>query len=107
MLVYPYFHKVEAQLGMEMEEILLQEEKYWRKKSRINWLKVDKRNTRFFHMSTVTQRRHNRITCLKNPLGNWVLEDSILREMARNFYSSLYTKEPTSQVKFSAGVFYG
>jgi hypothetical protein len=39
----------------------IQEEIYWRQRSRINWLQHGDMNTRFFHHTTKDRRRRNKI----------------------------------------------
>ena len=33
------------------------------------------RNTNFFHNSVLIRRRKNRITCMKDSIGNWITGD--------------------------------
>jgi len=54
------------------ENLCKQEEIFWRKKSKVQWLKEGERNTRFFHRSTMVNRAHNRISSIKDEEGNWV-----------------------------------
>lgn len=72
---------------------MLQEEVYWKEKSRITWLKEGEQNTRFFHLSTLAHRRHSRVHGLKDSTGQWQTEESTLQQMARDFYLQLYSKE--------------
>ena len=41
-------------------------------KSRITWLVQGDRNTSFYHTSALVRRRRNRISCLKDSVGNWI-----------------------------------
>ncbi|KAK3193470.1 hypothetical protein Dsin_024780 [Dipteronia sinensis] len=41
------------------------EERYWRQRSRIDWLKYGDRNTHFFHMTSSVRRAHNNISGLR------------------------------------------
>eukprot|EP00253_Pinus_taeda_P008591 PITA_08591 len=50
----------------EWENLCKQEEIFWRKKSRVQWLKEGERNTKFFHRSTMVNRAHNRIYSIKD-----------------------------------------
>ncbi|XP_026429771.1 uncharacterized protein LOC113326219 [Papaver somniferum] len=49
--------------------LLKLEETFWRKKSRISWLRERDMNTRFFHTSTLTRRKRNSIVMLKDDKG--------------------------------------
>lgn len=46
-----------------------QEEIFWRQKSRVQWLKGE-HNTKFFHISTMENRAHNKISLIKDEDGN-------------------------------------
>ncbi len=48
----------------EWEMLCNQEEIFWKQKSRVKWLKEGKRNTKFFHRSTIENRTHNRISSI-------------------------------------------
>eukprot|EP00253_Pinus_taeda_P022189 PITA_22189 len=48
------------------ENLCKQKEIFWRQKSRVQWLKEGKRNTRFFHTSTMANKAHNRISSIKD-----------------------------------------
>lgn len=57
-----------------LEEVLAREEIHWKQKSREQWLREGDRNTKFFHMSALKHRAHNRISKLRSKDG--VLHDS-------------------------------
>lgn len=42
--------------------LFTQEERFWLKKSRVNWMKKCDGNTRYFNTSTVIKRKKNLIT---------------------------------------------
>lgn len=56
-------------LQREWDNICQQEEIFWRQKSRVQWIKEGKRNTRFFHKSTMEHRAHNKTTKIIDPQG--------------------------------------
>ncbi|KAK4490473.1 hypothetical protein RD792_001150, partial [Penstemon davidsonii] len=70
----PFLSSLEKYLIEEYNEILKQEELFWFQKSRTQWLSQGDRNTRFYHMTTISRRRRNKITALKinafNALNN-------------------------------------
>lgn len=61
--------KLADSLQDEWEERCLQEETFWRYKSRSQWIKELERNIKFFNKSTMTHRAHNKITKLKDSQG--------------------------------------
>lgn len=61
----------------------------------MQWLVCGGRNTKFFHMLVKSRTRCNRIIQLKDPNGLWCIEETKLRDMARTFYVTLYTRDPS------------
>lgn len=57
--------KLEEKLMTEMDNILLQEEVYWKQQARMLWLKDGERNTKFFNSWAKQRKRENRIHQLK------------------------------------------
>lgn len=97
--------KLELRLKAERKEILLQEELLWKQKSRCEWLKAGKGNTRFFHTSTLVQRRRNHVEALQNDSGEWVVDTASLKDMAVNFYAQLFQSDTNVSVEFTQGHF--
>lgn len=50
------------------------------------------RNTRYFHASVVTRRCWNQIVQLKDNKGKWCTDEAQLKQMAYEFYKTLYSK---------------
>ncbi|KAF7811782.1 reverse transcriptase [Senna tora] len=95
-----YLSDLQKQLWEEYENILTQEELLWMQKSREQWIIHGDRNTRFFHTSTMIRRKRNRIEALKNNQGEWVFEDETLKNMAVEYFTSLYTDDMTLQTPY-------
>lgn len=67
---------------------------YWKQKARIQWLADGDRNTKFFHASVKQKQRRNLIVQLRDAFGAWCSNATRLKELARQFYIQLYTKDP-------------
>lgn len=65
----------------------------WKQKSRGLWLKEGDRNTKFFHLSTIIQHRHNNIDAIKNEEGTWVAGSSHIRQHFLHIYKDLFEEE--------------
>ena len=63
---------MEAPLSVELNEWLEREELKWKQKSRELWLKEGDRNSKFFHLSTLVQRRRNQIANIKLEDSSWI-----------------------------------
>lgn len=81
---YQNGHKVQNTLEIEI---------LWKQKSRELWLKKGDRNTKFFHLSTIIQRRHNNIDAIKFEDGSWVTSSKDIRLPFFNSFKSMFTKE--------------
>jgi hypothetical protein len=65
--------RLEQRLQRELNDILRKEELMWYQRSRAKWLQDGDRNTRYYHLKTVSRRRRNNIIMLKNDSGLKVL----------------------------------
>lgn len=78
----PGLLSLERELKREWSDILLQEELLWLQKSRIDWLKLGDKNTKFLHTSTLLRRRRNKIAMLQKEDGEWVSDKQELNDLA-------------------------
>ena len=92
---------LENQLVSEYSLILMQEEEFWALKSRLNKATFGDRNTSFFHVSTIMRRHRNKIRCIKDTVGNWLMEENKVKEYIRNGFKSLYTTKLTLSARTS------
>ena len=83
--------RLEDQLIEEYSSILLQEEEFWALKSRINAAAFGDRNTSYFHMNTVVRRQRNKIRCLKDGMGEWIVEEQTVKEHILKEFMKLYS----------------
>lgn len=81
---------LEKELSLEYTTILNQEEEFWALKSRIDWQILGDRNTAFCHIKTITHRKHNKIICLKDNLGNWVDFQDQVMDIILNGFKKIY-----------------
>lgn len=56
---------------VELKAVLKEEERYWRLKSRTQWIQVGDKNTKLFHAQMVKRRRCNKIMGLEDDQGVW------------------------------------
>lgn len=71
--------KLESKLKKEWAEVLLQKELLWLQKSRIDWLRLGDRNTKFFHTIMLVRNRRNKVEALKNGEGDWITDSDKLK----------------------------
>lgn len=83
----------EDKLRLELHEILKQEEIFWHPKSRTKWITNGDRNTRFFHISTMSPRKRNKIDRLPSEEVVWIEDQDALKNMAVRYFQNLLTDE--------------
>jgi hypothetical protein len=81
-------------ISREVEASILQEEIFWRQKSRIRWLKEEDKCTKFFHLVANANLRNNSIDSLIVN-GSPTSDPAIISDHIVSFYDSLFT-EPLS-----------
>ncbi|KAK4708343.1 hypothetical protein R3W88_029268 [Solanum pinnatisectum] len=86
-----FLHDLESSLLQDYDNLLAVEKEFWKTKSRINWLIEGDANTSFFHTSTINRRRRNRITFIKDGVGNLLKDQDQLNTHIANFFRKLYT----------------
>ena len=86
---------MEAALSLELDDWLLRDELRLKQKSRELWLKEGDQNSRFFHLSTLVQRRRNRIKEIKLEDGSWINNRYGIQSYFEENFKTLYrTSEP-------------
>lgn len=78
------------EIQTEIEYVFDLEEKYWRQRARIEWLKAGDKNSKFFHLSTLKRRHQNSILKLKNDEGLWVSETTEIHSTIAGFFQRLF-----------------
>ncbi|XP_028791002.1 uncharacterized protein LOC114746888 [Neltuma alba] len=82
--------KLQRNLWLELEDILIKEDILWALKAKSNWFSLRDKNTKYFHAQANGRRRRNRIKALKNQLGNWVDDTDQIKSLATEFFSDLF-----------------
>ncbi|GKV40167.1 hypothetical protein SLEP1_g47835 [Rubroshorea leprosula] len=92
----PFLLNLEDILSKEYQTILKYEEDLWFMKSRVQWIQKGDKNSKFFHVSTIKRRSHNRILGLKDLNGNWCFDakdiNSLITSHFRNLYNSSHVQ---------------
>lgn len=70
--------------------MLNQESELWALKSRINWAMQGDRNIAFFYMSTLIRRKRNKITTIKNSVGEWLLDEKEVKDYVQKGFQDIY-----------------
>ncbi|XP_043725765.1 uncharacterized protein LOC122672341 [Telopea speciosissima] len=80
-----------------LHDVLLQEEIFWKQKSRVRWLKKGERNTIFFHTAINVQRCIGRVEKIRDANGEWIQgTENIALEVAR-FFADAFSSQGVTQ----------
>ena len=80
-----------ATMQSKLASLLLQEESYWKQRSKIIfWLADGDTNNKFFHASTSARKRKNMVNKLLDNSGNWVTSHEDLCTLVHNYFTSLF-----------------
>lgn len=76
----------------QIDNILADEEMFWKQRSRAVWLKEGDRNTKYFHAKALARRKKNKIHGIEDENGDWI-EDV---EVVKIFYKYFHHIKPIS-----------
>ncbi|KAF7840958.1 reverse transcriptase [Senna tora] len=92
----PHLVRLEQELALEYQKVLNQEE-LWASKSRVDWLSLGDSNTSFFHASVNMRRRSNKISVLKDNMGNWVYEKEAINQHIVSYFNNCFNSPHLTQ----------
>jgi hypothetical protein len=98
--------RLEYKLQKELSNILRKEELMWYQRSRAKWLMDGDRNTKYYHLKTVTRRRKNNIIMLKDSSGQWIEDTTQLQQSANDFYMKLFTEDQLTRTWHQTAITY-
>uniref|UniRef100_A0A803NJ60 Reverse transcriptase domain-containing protein n=1 Tax=Cannabis sativa TaxID=3483 RepID=A0A803NJ60_CANSA len=73
-----------------LDELLEQEEMYWQQRSRIDWMQLGDRNTKYFHSKASARRSNNKITSLKTEDGSTFTSKADMSNVIQDYFSNLF-----------------
>lgn len=88
-----FLENLNCRLIEELENILLQEELFWKQRSRDHWIALGDRNTSYFHSLASINKGKNKILTLKDSDNKLVTDQDSLKLMARDFFLHLYSND--------------
>lgn len=80
----------EKELKGKIEDLWQKDAMFWHQRSRVKWLQMGDRNSRFFHLTTLQRRQRNQIERLKDENGVWRCEPKDLGGIIKNHFQSLF-----------------
>ncbi|XP_072073777.1 uncharacterized protein [Arachis hypogaea] len=79
------------ELEQKLDRAYLNEELYWKDKSRIKWLKEGDKNTSFFHEKFKARSKKNKIWRLKAENGEWTTSNATIAGVAEEYFKGIFT----------------
>lgn len=78
-------------LTNELDKAYVEEERYWRQRSRILWLQSGDMNTSYFHAITRGRKAANKFAVIEKQDGSVVFEEKQIAEAIAEYYRNLFT----------------
>lgn len=85
----PYLWNLEKKVTNEYNNILAQEELFWKQESRNLWLQEGDKNTKNFHLSTIVKIRRNKLEGLENEVGQWIDSKEDMKEIVIRYFENI------------------
>jgi hypothetical protein len=79
----------ERELANTYTQLCKEEESFFKQRSRIQWLQLEDRNTKFFHNSLMHRQARNRIHTLKDEDGNFTHGQQELGNIVTKYYEQI------------------
>ncbi|KAL5563568.1 hypothetical protein UlMin_033315 [Ulmus minor] len=89
---------LESNLRFHLEHLLKMEELLWFQKSRLQWQLEGNRCTRFFFVTTLARRKHNRIDCIKDDCGIWLTSREAIGNAFMEKFLNIYGEDSAPDI---------
>ena len=86
-----------AELKEELNQAYLEEEIFWKQKSRVMWLRAGDRNTRFFHAVTKAKRIKNTLHSIQDHNGVIHRGQKEVAQVAERYFQNIFTSTPVNE----------
>lgn len=87
-------------LKQELNSAYLEEEVFWKQKSRIQWLRSGDKNTKYFHGITKARRNRNTIHSISDENGVLQRGTQQIAQVAQDYFQKLYSSVPIAASRF-------
>lgn len=82
----------------KLNDILLQEETYWKQRAKLFWLREGDENTRFFHSSASARKKANHIHHLLDETGAKIEDNEGMGNIVKDYFKNIFTRADTGRV---------
>lgn len=85
-------------LRKEISELLDSKEIMWQQRSKVQWLRLGDRNTKYFHFKGSERKTKNTIVRLQDENGNWSESNESIVATAASYFEKLYITSLPSRI---------
>lgn len=78
-------------LRQEINDLLDSEEIMWQQRSKVQWMRLGDRNTKYFHSKALQRKKENAINRIMDENGNWCETIESIADVAVSYFEKLYT----------------
>lgn len=75
---------------LHLENLLGEEEIYWRQRARVEWLQWGDRNSRWFHQRATQRRKYNHMEGLMDANGDYVQEEEGMVKVISAYFNEVF-----------------
>uniref|UniRef100_A0A803NUC0 CCHC-type domain-containing protein n=1 Tax=Cannabis sativa TaxID=3483 RepID=A0A803NUC0_CANSA len=80
-----------------LDDLLEQEEMYWQQRSRVDWLQLGDRNTKFFHSKASARKANNKIKFLQTESGARVTSKHDMAEAIQDYFANIFHSQTVDE----------
>nr|KYP48093.1 Transposon TX1 uncharacterized [Cajanus cajan] len=74
----------------KLNTLILHEEAFWKQRAKVHWLKEGDSNSKFFHATASTRRKHNYIQSIINEEGQTITNQNDIEIAAHQYFETLF-----------------
>ncbi|KAH9717652.1 reverse transcriptase domain-containing protein [Citrus sinensis] len=91
-------------LENRIHNLLIDEEMFWKQRSRADWLKEGDQNTKFFHAKASARKMKNKIWGIEDGQGKWTEDIAKVEAEFCEYFQEIFTSSRTSQVQIDSAL---
>ncbi|KAL0456837.1 UNVERIFIED_CONTAM: putative mitochondrial protein [Sesamum latifolium] len=88
----------------ELTKLIIQEEVYWKQRSKVLWLKEGDRNSSFFHAKASRRHQNNSVRKLRRSDGSWAVSGEEVQQCITEYFQHLFTSSQPQPDDIQHGV---
>lgn len=82
----------------KLNQLLNQEEIYWKQREKTFWLNEGDDNTKFFHACASARKKNNHLSFREDESGRQITNQEEMCHLVKNYFTSVYTNDNSSDL---------